>query len=749
MLKMNEIYLTSFCDVLNKTPRIMFSARNREKFKTYFTDRVTPETLASFGEIKGDVDFLCGVKDLKQPILTWGTIATKKTDMAYRSIMSFDLDWNKNEGLNQKEVTARALLATNIWLVVNSGHGLHLHYALETPVPLVGETDFQRWDTIYRLKSQDLIEYLQILEFDLGAAQPARTMRLPVSKNYKDPENPIPTEILAIYPDARLDVQKDWEAVGINPLQAPKFKNDRTDDLKQKVLDAFSWPLVFNSLGIPWNPKSQGSDYLVCSPFRTDKKPSMTLSVDKKVFYDFGDPTSKGDIVHFWATHSGLTYGEALIEMARGAGITKEKFTLIKNNRVFTESESEATGTNGQTITQSAPVDEVAAMRNKKKPKQACYADYERMFDDYFGRTEKDLFSNELVYKPEGSNRWTPCASNTNLQTLKGIVANGDGSMTMSLVQVYLEGIYHNDHQGSKRQPKFLVDVPVWDGVDRIEEVVNCLPITNVGFVTAYELVKEWCGNLWARIDAPLKQNKILIIKGPQGAGKDYLIEHLFRALGQYKVQFSICQQEKDTFDILSSGILMHISEYDRTNKADVSTLKHIITSPEGVWRGSYERKAEHHYFRASFIATTNDNKILKDPTGFRRYIYLELGDKIKRGYDIDSLQFLAQCKHLAETAFESSKEANEEMESRLEVLRPEDWDQVVIEDWLIETSGKQWLNLALSGSEALPHIEKLAKLHGVGVLAIRSVLKRNKYSKRVAEGVVYSTRDPFGKNGM
>lgn len=69
--------------------------------------------------------------------------------------------------------------------------------------------------------------------------------------------------------------------------------------------------------------KKAGRNYLGLCPFHAERTPSFTVSPDKNMFYCFGCKAG-GDVVSFVSKVEGLTYFEALQQLAKEAGIELE-----------------------------------------------------------------------------------------------------------------------------------------------------------------------------------------------------------------------------------------------------------------------------------------------------------------------------------------------------------------------------------------------------------------------------------------
>ncbi|MFZ0611056.1 MAG: DNA primase, partial [Desulfobacterales bacterium] len=67
--------------------------------------------------------------------------------------------------------------------------------------------------------------------------------------------------------------------------------------------------------------KKGGKNYLGLCPFHSEKTPSFTVSPDKQIFHCFGCGEG-GDVFSFVMKQEGLSFGEAVRDLARRCGVT-------------------------------------------------------------------------------------------------------------------------------------------------------------------------------------------------------------------------------------------------------------------------------------------------------------------------------------------------------------------------------------------------------------------------------------------
>jgi len=333
-----------------------------------------------------------------------------------------------------------------------------------------------------------------------------------------------------------------------------------------------------------------------------------------------------------------------------------------------------------------------------KKQVEARYCDYVEFFKEELGPIFRDIFSDDIFYYCSKRKRFFPAMHEVTLGRLQSRACDSGGRLKPGHIECHLFALR------DELEPDLLIEIPEWDGVDRVEKIAEALTLKNMEFVHAYELLKEWGAGVWHRYNDPYRQNRVLILTGSQNAGKSTLIETITGGLGQFCTPIAFFDNEKDTYAQVSGALIGLIDEFDRGNRASESLLKHVITSPKLNYRVSHGRKSVDHPNRMSFIASCNPENILRDWTGARRYIVMEL-EGIKWTYPSDfdaekqvwdpkrpvSKQILAQFKALSEmnggVGYKASAETRKILSDYLEVAKPINPDNEMIADfghWLV-----------------------------------------------------------------
>ena len=236
-----------------------------------------------------------------------------------------------------------------------------------------------------------------------------------------------------------------------------------------------------------------------------------------------------------------------------------------------------------------------------------------------------------------------------------------------------------------------------WDGVPRLETLLIEYFGADDNIYTR-EAIKKTLTAAVARIYEPgIKFDLVLTLVGEQGEGKSRFFDRLG---GRWFSDTFSTVQGKEAFEQIQGAWIIEIAELSGLKKAEVENIKHFLTKREDRFRPAYARVVETYKRMCIFVATTNSRDFLRDPSGNRRFMPIDvIAARITK--DVHSNEFFtlipqiwAEAKHLYENgeALYLSKEAeviaNEErvlhsetderrglIEHYLDTLLPNGWD--------------------------------------------------------------------------
>lgn len=318
-------------------------------------------------------------------------------------------------------------------------------------------------------------------------------------------------------------------------------------------------------------------------------------------------------------------------------------------------------------------------LQKKEVGKKATRDAYFELFEKVLKNPKRCIFNEKLMHYDSHSGVWNPSINSLELIKSEALLMNETREDKFSVSSI----APHFFAYEASKPLEFLIDIPEWDGQDRISAMAYLIKLKEKAQITETafsELLKEWCGLVFQRLHDPMIQNRILVLQGGQGVGKDTWTSMLVDGLGQFCVPLSVVGDDKDTFLSLSSGLIMKISEFDKTAKTEVSTLKDIITAPFTNIRAPYDRDNKRRLIRCSFISSANAENLLRDSTGNRRFMIFEV-ESIEYAYSGWSKQqikewqgqCIAQMVALAECKYTASPDSWRQMREYIEEQTPED----------------------------------------------------------------------------
>lgn len=170
-----------------------------------------------------------------------------------------------------------------------------------------------------------------------------------------------------------------------------------------------------------------------------------------------------------------------------------------------------------------------------------------------------------------------------------------------------------------------------WDGTPRVDTIlIDYLGARDNIYVR--EASRKVLTGAVARVMEPgCKFDLVLMLVGPQGAGKSTLIKRLGQ---RWFSDTFLSVQGKEALEQIQGAWLIEMAELAGLKKAEVESVKHFISKQEDVFRPAYARTSETFPRQCIFIGTTNDPEFLRDPSGNRRFIPVDI-DKTRSTKDV------------------------------------------------------------------------------------------------------------------
>lgn len=171
---------------------------------------------------------------------------------------------------------------------------------------------------------------------------------------------------------------------------------------------------------------------------------------------------------------------------------------------------------------------------------------------------------------------------------------------------------------------KSYLNVLAWDGIERAETLlIDYLGADDSPYTRA--VTRKSLAAAVARIYEPGKKfDNVLVMVGPQGVGKSYILKRLGR---EWFSDSLTTVQGKEAYEQLHGNWIIEMAELSATKKAEAEAIKHFISKQEDIFRVSYDKHTTVFPRQCVFFGTTNDARFLRDRTGNRRFWPVQVGN--------------------------------------------------------------------------------------------------------------------------
>jgi putative DNA primase/helicase len=168
--------------------------------------------------------------------------------------------------------------------------------------------------------------------------------------------------------------------------------------------------------------------------------------------------------------------------------------------------------------------------------------------------------------------------------------------------------------------------IVVWDGVDRLSQLVNAIDLADNFPKDKFELyLRKWLLSCYAAIfHENYRGRGVLTFQGRQYQGKSAFFKVLMNKENErewFTEGLTLDPKNKDSVALAISHWISELGELEGTFKrSDVSSLKAFLTKESDIIRMPYDRREETYPRRSVFCASVNDPLFLTDDTGSSRF---------------------------------------------------------------------------------------------------------------------------------
>ena len=251
-------------------------------------------------------------------------------------------------------------------------------------------------------------------------------------------------------------------------------------------------------------------------------------------------------------------------------------------------------------------------------------------------------------------------------------------------------------HMNTFHPIKAYLEGYTWDGVERAESLfINYLGASDNPYTR--QVTRKMLLAAIKRLYVPgCKFDEMLVLIGPQGAGKSSLLAKIGREWFSDSLRTF---ENKEAGEHLQSGWIFEIGELSAMKRSEVEEVKAFLSKTEDRYRVAYDRQVTEFPRKCVFFGTTNTRDFLRDATGNRRFwpvdVHPERAKYNHWNHLTESLvgQIWAEVLHWFEAgeSLQLDKEAAEEAVRQQASHMETDPIEGIIQEWLETPVEDEW----------------------------------------------------------
>ncbi|SDG48155.1 virulence-associated E family protein [Desulfosporosinus hippei] len=251
-------------------------------------------------------------------------------------------------------------------------------------------------------------------------------------------------------------------------------------------------------------------------------------------------------------------------------------------------------------------------------------------------------------------------------------------------------------HMNTFHPIKSYLESCTWDGVERAQQIfIDYLGAADTHYVKM--ATRKMLLAAVKRLYVPgCKFDEMLVLIGPQGAGKSSLLAKIGREWFSDSLRTF---ENKEAGEHLQSGWIFEIGELSAMKRTEVEEVKAFLSKTEDRYRVAYDRQVSEFPRKCIFFGTTNTRDFLRDTTGNRRFWPVEVHPE-KARYNhwkhltnelIDQIWAEVLCWFKAGETLELDKAARDEATKQQALHMENDPREGIIQEWLETPVEDEW----------------------------------------------------------
>lgn len=247
-----------------------------------------------------------------------------------------------------------------------------------------------------------------------------------------------------------------------------------------------------------------------------------------------------------------------------------------------------------------------------------------------------------------------------------------------------------------------------WDKIQRIDNLLIDYFGANDNIYSREAIRKMLVGAVARTFRPGCKFDLVLTLVGDQGTGKSTFIKKLGK---EWFSDTFMTVQGKEALEQIQGAWLIEMAELSGLRKAEVEAIKHFISKQEDTFRPAYARTSETYLRQCVFFGTTNNKDFLRDPSGNRRFMPIDINQRralkdVFVDLDLEIDQIWAEAVHLFKTGEKLFLSPEAEALAKVEQVKHSEVDERkgLLEQYLERKLPANWEDLDIY--ERRTHLE-------------------------------------------
>lgn len=254
-----------------------------------------------------------------------------------------------------------------------------------------------------------------------------------------------------------------------------------------------------------------------------------------------------------------------------------------------------------------------------------------------------DQFKDEIMFAPFGSEEWQALTDADYSRLRIGLEKGGFKPIGRELIRDIV--LLVADEHPFDSAVEWLSRLE-WDGVPRVKDFLSEYFKAEKNDYTDAVSLYLWSALAGRVLHPGIKADMVPILIGDQGCGKSSGVAAL-SPCPDYFCEISFAEKEEDLARKMRGRLVCEIGELRGLHNRDLEAIKAFITRTHENWIPKYREFATQFPRRLIFIGTTNQDEILSDDTGNRRFLPVRVSDVNVEGIKTNLEQLWAEAKEL------------------------------------------------------------------------------------------------------